>query len=107
MHTLSILKERKYRLAVLSNNDSRLRSGLRDLQVDHLFEHFFISSELGCEKPQREIFQAVEDTLRVKPDEIMHLGDSYFRDYLGSRESGWHPVLFGSDIKVDNHCLLI
>ena len=103
VHTLSILKERKYRLAVLSNNDSRLRSVLRDLQVDHLFEHLFISSELGCEKPQREIFQAVEDTLRVKPDEIMHLGDSYFRDYLGSRESGWHPVLFGSDIKVDNH----
>ena len=65
VNTLITLKDRNYRLAILSNNDSRLRNVLHDLQVDHLFEHLFISSELGFEKPQREIFQAVEDTLGV------------------------------------------
>ena len=97
VQTLTMLKDQNYRLAVLSNNDSRLRSVLRDLQVDHLFEHLFISSELGFEKPQREIFQAVEKTLQVNPQEIMHLGDSYSRDYFGAEESGWNPVLYGSD----------
>ncbi|MAH25870.1 MAG: hypothetical protein CMI19_02785 [Opitutae bacterium] len=97
VQTLTTLKDKNYRLAVLSNNDSRLRSVLRELQVDHLFEHLFISSELGFEKPQREIFQAVEETLQVNPQEIMHLGDSYSRDYLGAQESGWNPVLYGSD----------
>ena len=67
VQTLTSLKDQNYRLAVLSNNDSRLRSVLRELQVDHLFEHLFISSELGFEKPQREIFQAVEETLQVNP----------------------------------------
>ena len=97
VQTLTTLKDQNYRLAVLSNNDSRLRSVLRELQVDHLFEHLFISSELGFEKPQREIFQAVEETLQVNPQEIMHLGDSYSRDYLGAQESDWNPVLYGSD----------
>ena len=101
--TLTTLKDKNYRLAVLSNNDSRLRSVLRELQVDHLFEHLFISSELGFEKPQREIFQAVEDTLQVNPQEIMHLGDSYSRDYLGAQESGWNPVLYGSDTQAKVH----
>ena len=103
VQTLTTLKDQNYRLAVLSNNDSRLRSVLRELQVDHLFEHLFISSELGFEKPQREIFQAVEDTLQVNPQEIMHLGDSYSRDYLGAQESGWNPVLYGSDTQAKVH----
>ena len=103
VQTLTTLKDKNYRLAVLSNNDSRLRSVLRELQVDHLFEHLFISSELGFEKPQREIFQAVEETLEVTPQEIMHLGDSYSRDYLGAQESGWNPVLYGSDTQAKVH----
>lgn len=105
VNTLITLKDRNYRLAILSNNDSRLRNVLYDLQVDHLFEHLFISSELGFEKPQREIFQAVEDTLGVDPHQIMHLGDSYSRDYLGAKESGWNPLLFGADSKVENNIL--
>ena len=103
VQTLTTLKDKNYRLAVLSNNDSRLRSVLCELQVDHLFEHLFISSELGFEKPQREIFQAVEDTLQVNPQEIMHLGDSYSRDYLGAQESGWNPVLYGSGTQAKAH----
>ena len=91
-----------YRLAVLSNNDSRLRSVLKDLKVDHLFEHLFISSELGFEKPQIEMFRAVEKTSGC-PQEIMHLGDSMSRDFTGAREAGWRPILYGSKSKEINH----
>lgn len=103
--TLETLSDRGYRLAVLSNNDSRLRSVLLDLKVDHLFEYLFISSELGFEKPQREIFQTVEKTLHVAPDEIMHLGDSKCRDFEGAKNAGWNSVLFGSDQKTKDHIM--
>ena len=73
---------------MLSNNDSRLRRVLKDLKVDHLFEHLFNSSELGFEKPQIEIFRAVENTLQVAPEEIMHLGDSMSRDFIGAEQAG-------------------
>ena len=104
--TLETLSDRGYRLAVLSNNDSRLRSVLLDLKVDHLFEYLFISSERGFEKPQREIFQSVEKTMHVVPDEIMHVGDSKYQDYEGAKEAGWNPILFGSEQKNKDHIMV-
>ncbi len=101
--TLDTLLTRGYRLAVLSNNDSRLRSVLKDLKVGHLFEHLFISSELGFEKPQIEMFRAVEKKLQVPPNEIMHLGDSMSRDFTGAKKAGWRPILYGSRSKEINH----
>lgn len=94
--TLSELKKRGYELAVLSNNDSRLRSVLDDLEVSPLFDEIFISSELGCEKPDPEIFRSVERTMRKTPDQILHLGDSHSRDFEGARAAGWSALLFGS-----------
>ena len=65
--TLTILRERGYQLAVLSNNDSRLRSVLADLAIDQSFDHLFISSEMGCEKPEPEIFRKVEVAMGRHP----------------------------------------
>ena len=92
--TLQVLGTRGYRLAVLSNNDSRLRPVLRDLGVSDLFEELFISSEIGFEKPSPEIFQEVERVLGTTPKEMFHLGDSYSRDVKGALSAGWRTSLY-------------
>ena len=99
--TLITLRERGYELAVLSNNDARLRSVLNDLKIDQAFDHLFISNELGCEKPELEIFRKVEQTMDRKPNEILHLGDSHSRDFLGARNAGWSALLYGEP-KLEN-----
>lgn len=99
--TLITLRERGYELAVLSNNDARLRSVLADLKIDQAFDHLFISSEMGCEKPELEIFRKVEQTMDRKPNEILHLGDSHSRDFLGARNAGWSALLYGEP-KLEN-----
>ena len=99
--TLNTLRERGYELAVLSNNDTRLRSVLADLKIDQAFDHLFISSEMGCEKPELEIFRKVEQTMDRKPNEILHLGDSHSRDFLGARKAGWSALLYGEP-KLEN-----
>jgi len=96
--TLNILKDRGYRLAVLSNNDSRLRSVLKDLAIDFLFEEIFISSEMGVEKPKAEIFRKVEKSFGKEPSSFLHIGDSYSRDYQGAKQAGWDALLFGKPI---------
>jgi len=93
--TLRELKKRGYRLAVLSNNDSRLRSVLEELKIDSLFEEIFISAEMGCEKPDPAIFRKVESRTQTKPHEILHLGDSHSRDFEGAKNAGWSALLFG------------
>jgi putative hydrolase of the HAD superfamily len=99
--TLSTLRDRGYQLAILSNNDSRLRSVLTDLGIDQAFDHLFISSEMGCEKPELTIFRKVEEVTSRKPGEILHLGDSHSRDFLGARKAGWSSLLFGEP-KLEN-----
>jgi len=95
---LGELKDRGYRLAVLSNNDSRLRSVLEDLAIGSLFEKIFISSEMGVEKPDLRIFRKVEEAFGKKPSNFLHLGDSHSRDFEGARQAGWDALLFGKPI---------
>lgn len=97
-NTLCTLKDRGYRLAVLSNNDSRLRSVLKDLSIDSLFEKIFISSEIGIEKPDLGIFREVEKAFGKEPSQFLHLGDSHSRDFEGARQAGWNALLFGKPI---------
>ena len=92
--TLQVLGTRGYRMAVLSNNDSRLRPVLRDLGVSDLFEELFISSEIGFEKPSPEIFQEVERVLGTTAKDMFHLGDSYSRDVQGALSAGWRTSLY-------------
>jgi REG-2-like HAD superfamily hydrolase len=95
---LGQLKDLGYRLAVLSNNDSRLRSVLEDHGIDSLFEKIFISSEMGVEKPEPEIFREVEKSFGEEPSSCLHLGDSYSRDFEGAQRAGWKALLFGKPI---------
>ena len=96
--TLSDLRNRGYHLAVLSNNDSRLRSVLEDLAIDLLFEKIFISSEMGIEKPDPEIFREVEEAFGKNPSRFLHIGDSHSRDFEGARQAGWDALLFGKPV---------
>jgi putative hydrolase of the HAD superfamily len=76
------------RLAVISNFDGRLRRILDDLGVSAKFENLFISSELGCEKPNRAIFRQALEFMNVKPERCIHAGDDPERDWAGAAAVG-------------------
>jgi putative hydrolase of the HAD superfamily len=90
--TLETLRNRGYRLAVLSNWDERLRPLLEEVGIAAFFEHIFVSCELGCEKPDPRIFTHVEGQLGVDGSQILHIGDSFLHDVKGARSRGWHVV---------------
>ncbi len=93
METLKGLRERGYRLAVLSNWDQRLRSLLDGMQLSPLVDEVVISSEVGVEKPDPKIFRITEKRLGFAPGEILHVGDSPHHDVNGARNVGWRCVL--------------
>jgi len=49
----------RFQLAVVSNFDGRLRMILEHLGISKFFRHVFVSSEIGADKPDPEIFDAV------------------------------------------------
>ena len=78
----------RFRLAVISNFDGRLRHVLNDLGVSAKFESLFISSELGCEKPDRAIFRRALEFMNVEPERCIHVGDDPERDWAGAAAVG-------------------
>lgn len=78
----------RFRMAVISNFDRRLRLVLEELGVDAKFEQIFISSEIGCEKPHPGIFQQALDVMSVEAERCLHVGDDPERDWAGAAAAG-------------------
>ena len=89
---LNSLRAANYRLAILSNWDSRLRTILEGMELDSIFDAIVISSEIGHEKPATEIFRYTERALDLPPESILHVGDSVLHDIEGAQAAGWKAV---------------
>lgn len=105
--TLRELKDRGYRLIVISNVSSvdnlsiyLSRVGLRDY-----FEFLIASGTVGFEKPDSRIFELALKKAGVSPEEIVHVGDDYEADYLGAENTGLIGVLLDRrNIHGDKQC---
>jgi putative hydrolase of the HAD superfamily len=95
---LKNLKERGYRLALLSNADTRCRSILGEMGLSQYLESILLSCELGYEKPDIRAFRAAEKILGARSDEILHVGDSVRNDGAGPEAAGWRSLVIGRDI---------
>jgi glucose-1-phosphatase len=72
----------RYRIALLSNINEAHKAWIDNYfqheKMDHfwdLFEHVFLSFELGMRKPDPEIFQHVQNTMNTCPDEMLLIDD--------------------------------
>lgn len=89
---LRILSDAGYRLGILSNWDSRLRTVLEGLELTPHFEHIVISAEVGMEKPAPEIFRHTERAFDEAPEGFLHIGDSLTHDIQGATAAGWRAI---------------
>ncbi len=87
---LDVLKQlrERFQLAVISNFDGRLRLILQNLGISKYFAHLFISSELGADKPDPEIFRRALKLIHLNADEVLHVGDDPERDWKAAKEAG-------------------
>jgi putative hydrolase of the HAD superfamily len=78
----------RFQLAVISNFDGRLRVILEHLGVSKFFGHVFLSSELGADKPDPEIYRRALRLSEARPNETLHVGDDPERDWKGATAAG-------------------
>jgi putative hydrolase of the HAD superfamily len=78
----------RFQLAIVSNFDGRLRVILEQLGVSEFFEQVFISSELGADKPDPEIFRRALKIIHLQPSEVLHVGDDPERDWKAASAAG-------------------
>ena len=78
----------RFQLAVVSNFDGRLRFILQNLGISKYFSNVFISSELGADKPDPEIFRRAVKVMHLDANEVLHVGDDPERDWKAAAAAG-------------------
>jgi putative hydrolase of the HAD superfamily len=78
----------QFQLAVVSNFDGRLRMIVEHLGISKFFKHVFVSSEIGADKPDPEIFHRALKFVGREPNEVLHAGDDPKRDWQAASAAG-------------------
>lgn len=87
--TLIALKDKGYKLGVISNGRSiKQWEKIIRLGLHHFFHVVVISEEAGSEKPDAKIFETALKKLKVKPHEAIYVGDHLETDILGANKAG-------------------
>jgi len=90
--SLDGLRAAGYRLAILSNWDSRMTGLLERLALTPRFDALLCSAVEGMEKPHPGFFARVTEELGVPPSQVLHIGDLVREDYLGARAAGMRAL---------------
>ena len=81
-----------HRLGLISNFDDSETGHLimRDTGIRELFTAVIISADTGYRKPNPAIFKKILEMMRLKPADILFVGDTPVDDVLGSKGVGMH-----------------
>lgn len=96
---------KKYKLMVVSNaNQKFLELKLTALGLKKYFDHIFsCPSHFGIRK-SKPVFQKIIEELKLKPEQIVHVGDDHDGDYLTPKELSIHSFHIIRDInRKGNH----
>lgn len=93
LETVALLKERGYRIGVVSNAEGRVEGDLYAAGFEGLVETVVDSHVVGVEKPDPEIFRIALERLRADPETTIFLGDVPSVDVAGAAAAGITPVL--------------
>jgi len=90
---LESLRDRGYRMGVVSNATGRMREQLVRLDLAKHFDFIFDSAVVGIEKPSPAIFTMAAHAAGAKASEAVFVGDSYSIDVAGAAFAGISGVL--------------
>ena len=95
--TLSYLKERGYRIGMITNGDSSLqRAKLSSSGLLPYFDHVIVSGEEGIDKPNPLLYERSADALGVSLSECLFVGDRNETDIAGAKNAGMDSFLVGA-----------
>jgi len=91
--TLKELDNRGLVLGLISNVVQDMEPTYTELGLQPYLDFKVTSAEVGCDKPNPEIFQAALKKAQVKPEEVIYTGDQYDLDIVGAQGVGMKALL--------------
>ena len=90
--TLAGLTTQGYRISIISNADGRVEMELSKAGLRPYLQKVFDSKLVGYTKPDVRLFQHALDTLGLRPEECLFVGDLFYVDVLGANRAGMAAV---------------
>jgi putative hydrolase of the HAD superfamily len=97
---LDTLRERGYRLGIISNWSWNLAERVAQVGLEDYFEVIWASAYAGYNKPNPSIFHQALGKLpppTVEASRVLYVGDSYRHDVGGARNAGIDVALIDRD----------
>lgn len=93
--TLNGLKERGYKLGIISNTSScsQVISTLKEYGIDKYFDCVCLSSIENIRKPSVDIFMKAVNELGSSVERCVYVGDTIARDVIGSKNAGFAAAI--------------
>ena len=105
---LEELKQRGYRIALISNADGSIESLMETVGLKRYLEFCIDSAVVGVEKPDPKIFDLALARMGVAAENCVYVGDLYHVDVVGARAAGLIPILLDPASRhSDQGCLRI
>ena len=90
--TLNELKNRGYKLALLSDCSSEIPIVWPTTAFNGIFDVTTFSSNEGLKKPMPEIYHRTTERLNVAPEACLFVGDGGSRELTGAKAVGMRPI---------------
>jgi putative hydrolase of the HAD superfamily len=95
---LDYLKEKKYRLYIITNGFTRIQEiKMKFSGLSPYFEKLFTSENVGSHKPHRDMFEYCIKSVNAKKDQSLMIGDDLKVDILGAKSFGIDQVFYNPD----------
>lgn len=91
--TLASLRERGFRLGMISNASSELSALWPDSAFGPLFDAVLFSADERTMKPDRSLYERMAGLLGVEPAACVFVGDGAYHELQGAAAAGMRPVL--------------
>ena len=101
--TLRRLKDKGLLIGLVSNTSipgSLMDDVLERLQIKDFFLFTFYSSDLGFRKPDPDMFDLAATRLKLKPSQVLMVGDQPDEDFKGALDAGMKAVLIDRSGKI-------
>lgn len=87
------LKENGIRVALITNGQPEIQHRkIELLNLQNEFEHILVGGNFGIGKPEPVIFEEMARLMKLKPNEMLYIGDHPKNDVWASQNAGYIPV---------------
>jgi putative hydrolase of the HAD superfamily len=91
--TLRTLRERGFKLGMISNASGEVSGIWPQTNLGPLFDAALFSADERLMKPDRRIYERMAERLGVETGECLFVGDGAYRELQGAADAGMMPVL--------------